>query len=169
MSSSTFSPSLPIPPPTSLPCHLHLSTGRHPIIHTPTLQMPKPPLSATPHHICHTLYTQKTLQIHTALSIFQRHSAHPSHHHFDPSSPGYADSQPSSPMFQSHMSNPLWTQALYIFLFMWYDAPHSARIGENSLNLAEAHLLLALAASSTPPPAHTPLTSPRLILEEQGR
>ena len=28
-----------------------------------------------------TLYTQKTVQIHTALSILQRHSARPSHHH----------------------------------------------------------------------------------------
>ena len=37
----TFSPSLPIPLFTSHPCHLHLSTGRHPIIHAPTLQMPK--------------------------------------------------------------------------------------------------------------------------------
>ena len=34
-----------------------------------------------PHHIRHTLYTQKTVQIHTAFSILQRHSAHPSHHH----------------------------------------------------------------------------------------
>ena len=40
--------------PTSHPCNLHLFTGRH----TSTFQMPKPPQSATPHHICHTLYTQ---------------------------------------------------------------------------------------------------------------
>ena len=32
--------------PASHPCHLHLSTGWNPIIHTPTLQMPKPPQSA---------------------------------------------------------------------------------------------------------------------------
>ena len=78
---SQFFPSLPIPLLTSHPCHLHLSTSQHPIIHTPTLQMPKPPQSAMPHHIRHTLYTQKTIQIHTELSIFQQNSAHPSHHH----------------------------------------------------------------------------------------
>ena len=69
----TFFSSLPIPPPTSRFCHLHLSTGRYPIIHNPTLTMPKPPQSATPHlttSAMHTLYTQKTVQIHTALVRF---------------------------------------------------------------------------------------------------
>ena len=73
MSSSIHSfQSLPILPPTSPShlCHLHLSTGRHPIIHTPTLQMPKPPQSVSLHHVCHTLYTQKTTDP-TALSILQ--------------------------------------------------------------------------------------------------
>ena len=37
-----FSSSLPIPLPTSHPYHLHISTGWHPIVHTPTPQMPKP-------------------------------------------------------------------------------------------------------------------------------
>ena len=60
----TFFPNLPFPPLTSRPCHLHLSTCRYPIIHTPTCQMPKPPQSAIPHHICHTLYTQKTTNPH---------------------------------------------------------------------------------------------------------
>ena len=46
-----------------------------------TLQMPKPPQSATSHHTPHTLYTQKTVQIHTAFPILQQHPAHPSHHH----------------------------------------------------------------------------------------
>ena len=41
---------------------------------------------------------------------------------------------------------------MYIFPFMWYDAPRAVRIGDNSLNLAQAHLTLALASSSTPPP-----------------
>ena len=31
--------------------------------------------------------------------------------------------------------NTLWTQALYIFPFMWYDAPRAVRIGDNSLHL----------------------------------
>ena len=51
------------------------------IIHTPTLHMPKPPQSTPPHHLIDALYTQKTVQIHIALSILQRHSTHPSHHH----------------------------------------------------------------------------------------
>ena len=40
--------------------------------------------------------------------------------------------------FNAHVSvpyvNTLWTQSLYIFLFMWYDAPRAARIKNNSLN-----------------------------------
>ena len=39
------------------------------IIHTLMLQMPKPPQSATPHHIRHTMYTQKTVKIHTLFII----------------------------------------------------------------------------------------------------
>ena len=54
--------------------------------------------------------------------------------------------------------NALWTQALYIFPFMRYDAPQAVRIGDNSLNFAQAHLTLALAASSTPP---APSVSPK--------
>ena len=49
----------------------------------------------------------------------------------------------SSPRFQSHV-NALWTQALYIFPFMRYDAPQAVRIGDNSLNFAQAHLTLSL-------------------------
>ena len=41
----------------------------------------KPPQSTTPYHLSHALNPQKTLQIHTVLPIFERHSAHPSHHH----------------------------------------------------------------------------------------
>ena len=55
--------------------------------------------------------------------------------------------------------NTLWTQALYIFPFMQYDAPRAVRIGDNSLNLAQAHFILALAASSTHPSA--PSVSPK--------
>ena len=63
------------------PRHHHTSTGWHPIIPTLTFHMPKPPQSILPHHLSHALYTQKTVQIHTAFPILQRHSAHPSHHH----------------------------------------------------------------------------------------
>ena len=77
----TFSPSLPAPTRTFHPCHHHISTGRHPIISILTLHMPKPPQSTTPHHLSHTLNPQKTEQIHTALSILQRHPIHLSHYH----------------------------------------------------------------------------------------
>ena len=77
----TFIPSLPPSTRTSHPCHHHISTGRHPIIPTLTFHMPKPPQSTPHHHLINTLYTQKTVQIHTAFPILQRHSAHPSHHH----------------------------------------------------------------------------------------
>ena len=46
-----------------------------------SLHMPKPPQSTLPHHLINALYTQKTVQIHTAFPILQRHSAHSSHHH----------------------------------------------------------------------------------------
>ena len=36
--------------------------------------------------------------------------------------------------------------------FMRCEAPMAVRLGDNSLNFAKAHLTLALAASSTPPP-----------------
>ena len=69
----SFSPSLPPSTCTSHP--------RHPIISTLTFHMPKPPQSTPPHHLSHALYTQKTVQIHTAFPILQRHPTHPSHHH----------------------------------------------------------------------------------------
>ena len=102
--------------PTSYPCHLHLSTDRHPILHTPMLQMPNPPQSATPRHIRHTLYTQETVQIHTALSILQRHSTNPSHHH----SLRSLQAMQILSLYRRCFSpisyvNKLWTQALYIF------------------------------------------------------
>ena len=129
------------------PCHLHLSTCRHPIIHTLRSRCPNHLKSATPRHIHHLLYTQKTVQIHTAFSILQRHptSISPSS---TPSSPDYADFLSSSPRFQSHMSTHSGHKP---FPFMWYDAPRAVGIGDNSLNLAKAHLTLALSASSTPP------------------
>ena len=77
----TFSPSLPPSTRTSHPRHHHISTGRHPIISTLTFHMPKSPQSTPPRCLSHALYTQKTVQIHTAFPILQRHPAHPSHHH----------------------------------------------------------------------------------------
>ena len=60
-------------------------------------------------------------------------------------------SAPSSPDYLcrfsasiAHVSvpyvNTLLTQALYIFSFMWYDVPRAVRIGDNSLNLAQAYM-----------------------------
>ena len=115
--------------------------------------MPKPPQSTTPHHLSHALNPQKTVPNPHCASY---PSATP-HTSISPSSvPSFPDfvrfaffvAQVSVPYF-----NTLWTQALYIFPFMRYDAPRAVRIGNNSLNLAQAHLTLALAASSTPPPA----------------
>ena len=59
----------------------------------------------------------------------------------------FADLLSSSSRFQSHMSihSGVWTQALYNSPFMQYDAPRAVRTGDNSLNLAQAHLTLALA------------------------
>ena len=63
----------PLPPPPFY---------RHPIIHTPTLQMPKSPhLPCPSRHIRHTLYTPKTVLIHTVLSILQQLSTLSSRHH----------------------------------------------------------------------------------------
>ena len=47
--------------------------------------------------------------------------------------------------------NALWTQALYIFPFMRYDAPWAVKIGDNSLNFAQAISLWLLL-----PPPHLP-------------
>ena len=61
--SHTHSPSLPASVHTSHPCQHHISTCRHPIIHTFTLQMTKPPQSATPHHICHKMQIWKGREV----------------------------------------------------------------------------------------------------------
>ena len=47
--------------------------------------------------------------------------------------------------------NTLRTQALYIFPFMRYDSPLAVRLGNYFLNLAQAHLTLALAVLLPPP------------------
>ena len=100
----TFPSCLPTSAHTSHPSHHHISTGRHPIISVLTFHMPKPPQSTMPHHFCHALNTQKTVQVLTSLPIpSETHhtSISPSYVLF---SPGYADSQPSLPMSQSHIS-----------------------------------------------------------------
>src|SRR5271163_318253 len=68
-----------------------------------------------------------------------------------------------SSTFIGHVSLPytstLCTQALYNLPFTLREAPLDVRIGDNSLNLAHAHLTLALDASSAPPP--DPIISPK--------
>ena len=77
MSKSSFS-SLHISPlpPTPLQTDTH-----HPIIHTPTLQMPQPPQSATTRHISRlcTPIRLYNCTVHTAPPILQLNPAHPSH------------------------------------------------------------------------------------------
>ena len=75
----TFSPSLPAPAHTLHPCHLHTSTGT---------QSSTFLCSRCPNHLnlpCLTTLATPSiperLQIFTLLSILQRHSTHPSHHH----------------------------------------------------------------------------------------
>ena len=92
------------------PSPLHTSTGPHPIIYILMLQMPKPSQSATPHH--RTLNTQKTRKILVPLSILQRHSTHPPHHHMLCLLIKHADFQPE------------YSYQLYI----WFNLNLSARL-----------------------------------------
>ena len=98
--------SLPAPTHTSRPCYHHIPTGRHPIISILMLHMPK-----APNHLnlpC--LTTSATLS--TPKDCTNPHCAsYPSAAPLTsispssvPSSPDFADLQPSSPRFQSHMS-----------------------------------------------------------------
>ena len=103
---NTLSPSLSAPAHTSHPCHHHISTSRHPIIHTFTIQMSKPPQSAPAsppqpcsEHLEDCTNPHCTFCPSTALT-------HPSPHHML-CSLQTADFQPSSPMFQSHKFNTL--------------------------------------------------------------
>ena len=119
--------------PTSHLCHLHISLGWHPIIHTLC--------SICPNHLnlpclttSTTLCIPKRLQIHTALSIH----GDTLHIHLTIIRSVLSRLCRFS-AFITHVSvpyvNTLWTQALYILPFMRYDAPRAVRIRDNSLNL----------------------------------
>ena len=147
-------------------CHLHLSTDQYSIIrmvtHSYTLQMPQPSESIMPHHIRHTLHTQKTVQIHTALPT------HPPLRILVMSGALlnvllhyitlhitiiflFLSKFCRFAFFVDQVSvsyvNKLWTQAIKFFPFVRYDSPRAVRMEDISLNFAEA---LALAASSAP-------------------
>ena len=78
MSSSIYSPQVFV----SLP--LHLTPANSTFLQADT-QSSTLSHSRCPNHLnlprLATLYTRKTVQIYTALSILPRHSTHPSHHH----------------------------------------------------------------------------------------
>ena len=82
---SSLTHSLQVFPP--LPAHLTPATTTFLQADTqssPLLRSTCPnhaPQSTTPHHLSDTLNSQKTVKIHTALFILQRHLTHPSHHH----------------------------------------------------------------------------------------
>ena len=109
-----FFSSLPIPPLTSHPCHLHLSSGRCKSSTLLRSRLPKPPQSAMPHHICHTLYTQKNVLFITAFypSTTLRTSISPS---FALSSLVFSDSPPSSPTFPY-----VFNTIIIIYLFIYF-------------------------------------------------
>ena len=120
----TFSPSLPAPTCTSHPTtttFLQADTQSSPIPHAQTTSIyhASPPQPCSEHlkktvqihtsyrdtHFLlptHTSYTHFLLPTHTSY-ILQRHTTQPPHHHML-CSPGSADSQPSLPMSQSHVS-----------------------------------------------------------------
>ena len=90
--------------------------------------------------------TQKTVQIHcVSYSSVMWHPANSSHHHlFHPlQSPDFWFLQICNlhrPGFSLICQHTLDTSPVYLSLYAWYDAPRAVRIGDNYLNLAQAHL-----------------------------
>ena len=137
------------------PRPLHISTDWHPIIPNLMVQMPKPSQSVMSHHISYTLNTKKTVQngsIHMLL-IPQRHFTHPHRHH----TPSYvllsflqAMQIPSlrCPCLSPIRKHTLDTSSINLFLLI--DMMHHL---QSEWELAQAHLTLILAASSTFPSA----------------
>ena len=158
---SECKPSFPVPTRTSHPCHHHIPAGRHPIISTLTLHIPNH-LNLTRLTTSSTLCTPKRLYKSTPRFLSFSDTPH-IHLTIIRSVTSVLSRLCRFATFIAQVSvpyvNALWTQALYIFPFMRYDAPRAVRIGDNSLNLAQAQLTLALAASSAPHPA--PSVSPK--------
>ena len=159
MSLSTFCPSLPFPPLTSSTRHV---PPHFIVIHTPTFQMPKPPINLPRLTISAILCTPRRLYKFTLR--FLSFSDTPHIHLTIIRS--VLSRLCRFAFFVAQVAVPYTTQALYIFPFTRYNPPMAVRIGDNSLNFAQAHLTLALAASSTPPPA--PRQFVAQIAEELG-
>src|SRR3989442_356376 len=128
-----------------------MSALRNPVIGLLTLHMSKPSQHATTNNTIHTLDTQPTPELFTFSSVLQGHSRHPPNHTILRS---HKPSQAPS----VHTST-LCTHALYIFPFTFNEAPLAVNNPLKSLNFPQAHLTLALDASSAPPPF--PITSPK--------
>ena len=85
------------------------------------------------------------------------HSTHPSHHHPLRPLETLQIFSLHRPCFSPICQHTLDTSLVYLSLYaVW--CPWAVGIGDNFLNLAQAHLTLALAASSTPP---APSVSPK--------
>ena len=79
--SHTFTPRLLTPASALWSGHLEVSTSRHPILLTLTLEMSKPSQSTTPHNDCDFLHTQAPIQLHAWYSLLETHTTHPPDHH----------------------------------------------------------------------------------------
>ena len=141
--------SCPCPHP-SRPCHHHISKA--------DTQSSSFLCSTCPNHLnlprltTFATNTQKTVQVLTLLPILQRHTTHPSHHHALWSLQAMQILSLHCPCLSPICQHTLDTGP-EIFPFVRSDAPRAVRMGDSSLNLAQSHRTLALAASSTPPPA----------------
>ena len=104
---------------------------------------------------------QRLVQDLTLLPILQRHTTHPSHHHALCSLQVMQILSLHCPCLTTICQHALDTGPKNLPLHaMWHTTgPSEWAIAPCSLNLAQAHRTLALAASSTPPPA--PSVSPK--------
>ena len=130
----TIIPSLPFPSLTSQLCHLHLSTGRHPIIPILTFHMPKHLNLLRLTTPSHALNTQKTVQIHSAFPILQRHPAHPSHHHAFCSLQTLQTCFLHRPGFSPICQRTLDTSLVYLSLKGSFTAPDPTQLNSADLN-----------------------------------
>src|SRR5438876_10973076 len=120
--------------------------------------MPKPSQPATPNNFLHTLNTQPTPQLLTRSSVLQGHSRHPPNHTIFRSHKPLHIIHLHRPSFATIHKHPLYTHSICLS-FTLNEAPLAVDKILKSLNFPQAHLTLALDASSAPPPF--PITSPK--------